>query len=180
MPRLFRNMLIATGLLSALSLTLLGVLTYLGARIDQEHVATYSQDFALSPEEIWYFIADFPSQADWNEAIVLVEELALFEGNPVWRETYSTGDSMTFYVSNVEVGRRLHRTIHKPDSPFQGHWEIEIIPSNGNQSQLVVTEFGKIRHPILRFLAHRIMGVDTFVKTYVENIAAASEPPHEL
>ncbi|MFW7380775.1 MAG: hypothetical protein ACOH5I_18315 [Oligoflexus sp.] len=178
MPSLFRNLLIATGVLSALSLTLVGFLHFFGSRIDPHHVTTYEDTLALSSSELWSYVADIPKQVEWNEGIVKVEELQAFEGHRVWRETYHTGDSLVFYISDVVERQSFTRTIHDPQSPFQGYWTIEIEALNDETSRIVVTEYGQIKHTILRFLAHNVMGIDTFIKSYVENIktvAAAAQ-----
>lgn len=176
MPKLFRQLLILTGVLSALSLTLLAVVFLLGSRIDPNHISTYEENFALAPAELWPYVSDIPRQVDWNSGIVKVEALPPHEeGHQVWREIYHTGDSLDFYLSNIVEERQIHRTIYDAQSPFQGRWEIEIVPIEGDGSRLIVTEHGTISHPILRFIAHRLMGADIFVKGYVQNIKQAIE-----
>jgi uncharacterized protein YndB with AHSA1/START domain len=175
LPAMIRRLLITVGILSGGFLVLLGILALIGGQIPETHQASYTKIIPAPPVEVWSYIADIPRQPDWNPSILKVESQPDYQGHATWREVYQNGDHLTFYLKAVDKPRQLTRVIHDEASPFQGRWELNLEPmEEGQKTRLTVTEYGHIEQPLLRFLAHHIMGTDAFIKNYTERIYQAA------
>lgn len=177
---LFKRLFILTGLISCVFLLTVGIVAVLGTRIDAQHTASYQTSIPAEIGDVWTLVSDIGSLSTWNPSIAKVEALEPYEGYDVWRKTYQSGDKLTFYIKVHEPERHLSRVIHDPDSPFQGSWDIRLTATEGSQrTELHLTEYGEIKNPILRFVAHHVMGTESFIKSYAQTIEQVFQPADE-
>ena len=149
-------------------LAFLGVLAYLGTNFDVQHEVEVEATLPYSQELIFDMIASVGNIPDWNKDITAVE---ITSKAPLeWAETYSTGQVMNYRILEMKKPELLVRKIIDEESPFQGQWTFRFEAVAPEQTKLTIREIGQIDNPLIRYLAHEVMGVDSFLKDYVESI----------
>lgn len=156
------------GLLAAL-LLLATVAYVLGSRMPEEHTTSVVVETAAPVATVWRTATDFAAQTAWVKGLRRVERLPDRDGREVWREHFG-GHPITLEVTERVEERRLVRTIADERGPFSGRWEyaFEATPEG---SRVTVTEHGRVRSPIARFVMARTFGFDWFLKRWAEALA---------
>jgi uncharacterized protein YndB with AHSA1/START domain len=165
------NWIVVAGVLLGLLLLaglVAGVLTALGGRLPEGHVATVRARFAQPPEAIWEAITNMAAAPNWRSGLRQVERLPDRDGKQVWVEVSRQG-RMPLEIDLVEPRRRLVAHIAGEKLPFGGSWTWEIAP-DGRGSTLTITEDGVIYNPAFRFMARHVFGYDGTMKTYLRDL----------
>lgn len=169
---MIRKALIVTGVCSGLLLAFLGILAVLGSQIDPDHHVVVVKELNASQEKVWNIISDVSLIPKWNEAVQSVHvkgEKPLIS----WQEEYKTGHKMNYRFTQVSPPHKLIREVADADAPFSGEWIIEIQETD-NGSEVKITENGHIENPLIRFIAHKFMGIDSFISQYIDAVSIAA------
>jgi uncharacterized protein YndB with AHSA1/START domain len=160
-------------------LVILGVLvgaislvTLIGVFLPEEHVATRTMALPQSPQNVWEAITDFPGMTKWNSEVKSVERLPDLNGREVWQEEYSRSMKIPLETIESTPPRKLVRRIADDDLPFGGTWEYVIVPTTEGGSQLTITERGRVKNPLFRFMSRYVFGHATTIENYLKALAA--------
>lgn len=145
------------------------VVYILGSKIPVEHTATSSVTLKADPAKVWALIADIERYPTWASGITKVEALGEKNGLPHFRQFMGRN---SFVVSRREVtlGRELTQTIIDDNGPFSGMWTFVAEPS-GTGTKLSLTEVGRIKSPIPRFVLQHMYGYDYYLKGFLASVA---------
>ncbi len=159
-------------LLSIFGLIVLVVLVLwtLGRRLPEEHVASSSILVPASREEVWKTLADAGGYATWAADVTKVERLPDRDGREAFRQTMGRN---TFVVETTrsEPPSALVRTVADDHRVFSGDWEYALAPEEGG-CRVTLTEHGRVRPAIPRFLVQRVFDPATYLKRHLKSLAA--------
>lgn len=139
-----------------------------GSRLPEEHSASRSITLRQAPEAVWAVIADCEGHAGWAKGVTRVERMAEQDGREVWRQ-HMGRNSFVMETTTTDPPRRLVRSISDDHGPFSGSWTYEIAPA-GEGSRVQLTETGRIKNPIPRFMMRYMMGEDTYLKMHLKSL----------
>jgi uncharacterized protein YndB with AHSA1/START domain len=154
-------------ILLAVLVTLLAVVTIVGAALPQEHAVTRRVRFNQSQEAVWNAISDFGAATAWRHDLLEARQLPDHNAHPVWRETSKDGTVLTLETVESFPPHRLVRRITDTGLQFGGGWTYEITPSNGG-AQLSITENGEVYNPIFRFVSRFVVGHKASLDAYLK------------
>ena len=165
---MLRKPLIVLGILSGILLAILGTLALIGTSLSEDHHSVAEETLPYSIEKTWSYVSNIEDQARWNHSITKVE---LVEGSKnMWKETYHSGDSMTYETLEVLAPNKLVRRIADENAPFQGKWTIMLSYVNDDKTKVTVVEDGSIKNPFLRFMVHKVIGLEKFQRNYLNSL----------
>ena len=169
-PKLLRRSLIALGVLSGFFLLAIATVAFFGSQIDKDYTSQVNGVLALNVEQSWDMISNRELAPKWNTSIQQVSRLDSSEEGQLWQETYSNGASQTFRLQLSPDQHRIIREIEQESSPFKSRWVIELVTQAEDQTEVTITESGSIENPFVRFMTHKILGKDAFIRTYLSNL----------
>src|SRR5262245_813906 len=120
---------------------LLDVVLVIGYRLPREHVASRTLVSKQSPEALWAVITDHAREPSWRPGLKKVERTWDARRWEVWRETYSSGDTLSLATAEFQPPARMVRLITDENIPFGGRWEYKVEPEKGGGSRLTITEY---------------------------------------
>jgi hypothetical protein len=124
-----------------------GVAAAVGAAQPVAHVASRSETFAASPEQLWDLaMAGFRRTNDGSYAIV-----------------------------QQEHPRRFVTAIVDKKLPYGGSWTYELVPSAGGTT-LTVVERGEVYNPVFRFVSRYVIGHTRTLDAYFADLRKAAQP----
>ncbi len=124
----------------------IGVAAAVGAAQPVAHVASRSDTFAVTPEQLWDLtLAAFRRTNDGSYAIV-----------------------------QQERPRRLVTAIVDKNLPYGGSWTYELVPAPGGTT-LTVVERGEVYNPVFRFVARYVIGHTRTLDAYFAALRNAAE-----
>ena len=139
------------------------IVVAIGASLPKEHVARRSASLRASQNDVFRLIA---GPSTWRG--FRYEPLS---ENPLkWRETDTSGDTITYERVETLAPTRIVNRIADPKLPFGGSWTYEIVP-NGTGTELTITENGEVYNPIFRFVSRFIMGHTATIEKYQRDLA---------
>ncbi len=169
---MLRKALIIMGVCSGLLLAFLAVLALLGTQIDPNHQIVVVKTIPVPQQKVWELVSNVKLIPQWNQTVKTVQ---ITESNPLpqWEEEYQTGQKMSYRFTLLEPPTKLIREVVGKDAPFAGEWIIELreMPDG---TEVKITENGRIGNPLIRFIAHRIMGLNSFISQYIDAINQAA------
>jgi hypothetical protein len=128
------------------AVAIVGVAAAVGAAQPVAHVASRSETFAASPEQLWDLaLAAFRRTNDGSYAIV-----------------------------EQDRPRRLVTTIVDEKLPYGGSWTYELAPAAGGTT-LTVIERGDVYNPVFRFVSRYVIGHTRTLDAYFANVRKAAE-----
>ncbi|MCI0337331.1 MAG: SRPBCC family protein [Acidobacteria bacterium] len=151
--------------------------TLIGILLPEEHVASRTIALPQPPQTIWQVVSDFGNTPTWNSEVKSVERLPDRNGHEVWQEEYQRGMKIPLETIESVAPRRLVRRIADENLPFGGTWEYIITPTTEGGSQLIITERGKVRNPVFRFMSRYVFGHATTIDNYLKALAAKFGEP---
>ena len=164
-----RTVLIALGtLFTAASVAVTAVVTA-GASRPVAHELTVTTITEASCEATWAAAADLQSQAAWRDDLAAVRGMPDRLGRTAWMEFYSHGERMV--VSEVEVAppTRLVWRLDDDTGPFEADWVFAFVPA-GEGCSVSLTEHGRSRNPMFRFVLHYLVGEAAYPTRYLEEL----------
>jgi hypothetical protein len=124
-----------------------GVAAAVGAAQPVAHVASRSETFAVSPEQLWDLaMAAFRRTNDGSYAIV-----------------------------QQEHPRRFVTAIVDKKLPYGGTWTYELVPGTGGTT-LTVVERGEVYNPVFRFVSRYVIGHTRTLDAYFADLRKAAQP----
>ena len=161
-------------------MALLNVVLIIGYRLPREHVVSRTLKSKQPPQAVWAVISDHTNEPGWRPGLKKVEHSWNADRFEVWRETYSSGDSLSFATIELEPPRRMVRVITDEGIPFGGRWEYEVKPNKDGGSQLTITEHGEVYKPLYRFVSKYVMGHTRSLDQYLRALAAKLGEPAQI
>lgn len=159
--------LIAVASLGALVM----IIALVGMALPEAHVASGALILPQSPQSIWQAISDFAGQTKWRADLKRVERLPDLNGHEVWLEEFQRGMRIPLETIESDPNWRLVRRIADDNLPFGGVWEYNITPTNEGWCQLTITERGRVRNPIFRFMSRFVFGHTATIESYLSSLA---------
>lgn len=149
-------------------LVAVAVMYGLGRRLPVEHVAMASGLVEASQDRVWELISDTAEQPNWRTDLVGVMPHKGDGESSCWVEaTRSMEMPLCLMVEEPKV-RRVVR-VGDPTLPFAGTWTYELAPVAAGTA-VTITERGRVRPALWRFVGHYVMGEDTNVKQYLKDL----------
>jgi uncharacterized protein YndB with AHSA1/START domain len=155
---------------------ILAAMSLAGRRLPEEHRAIVEADVPAHAERVWGLIADWSAYPQWVRGVSKVEPVGdAGEAGAGRKGTAATGTSFRqrmgrqWVVVRVELAeppRRLVQVIRDERGPFSGRWEF-IIEPRGEGCRLLMTETGRVRSPVARFMMTHLIGYDYFMKKFI-------------
>jgi hypothetical protein len=125
---------------------IIGVAAAVGAAQPVAHVASRSETFAVSPEQLWDLsLAAFRRTNDGSYAIVQQEQ-----------------------------PHRLVTAIVDKKLPYGGSWTYEFAPA-AHGTTLTVVERGEVYNPVFRFVSRYVIGHTRTLDAYFADLRKAAE-----
>ncbi len=167
------RMLRFSGYLFVVLLVVTAVVMGVGSRLPVEHRAVATAVIAAPQERVWALITDVGAQPGWRTGLKAVEMLPEGHGGPCWREV-QTGMAMPLCVeASGAMTRRVVR-IADPALPFGGTWTYELEAAGAGATKVTITENGTTGPAMWRFAGHYLMGEDSQVKQYLQDLEKRS------
>ncbi len=142
-----------------------------GSSIAREHTAARRLVLkTATPDAVWAKIATEANAAAWRKDVKSVARLADRNGHEVWRETFASGNALTYETLESAPPTRLVRAI-VDEAMFGGTWTIVVEPS-GTGTTVTITENGWIEPPPFRVAAKYAWGHDATINAYLRDLAA--------
>src|SRR5262245_55309797 len=143
------------------------IVTLIGLTLPEAHVASRALTLRQSPQSVWRMITDYANQTKWRSDLKRVERLPDLNGNEVWLEEFQRGMKIRLETVESDSMRRLVRRIADDGLPFGGVWEYNITPTTEGGCQLTITERGKVRNPLFRFMSRFVFGNAATIEIYL-------------
>src|SRR5262245_32615698 len=144
-----------------------------GALLPKAHVASRTQHYTSTPQQIWEAITNVEQFSSWRPDLQSAERLPPVGGRVRWREK-TKSDALTMEVMESLEPRKLVTRIADEGLPFGGTWTFELKAATGG-TDLTITERGEIYNPIFRFMARFVMGYTDTMQKYQEGLAKRLE-----
>ncbi len=139
-----------------------------GRRLPEEHRAIVEADIPSRAERVWKMIEDWSAYPQWVKGVSKVEPIST-GGKGDKGVSFRQRMGRQWVVIDVEIAeppRRLVHVIRDEKGPFSGRWEY-IIEPRGEGCRLLMTETGRVRSPVARFMMTHLIGYDYFMKKFV-------------
>jgi uncharacterized protein YndB with AHSA1/START domain len=156
------------GLLGLLVLAGL-VMWVLGRGLPEEHVSSSTLHLRQEPEAVWAVVSDCKGHKSWSPGVTKVERLPEHDGHEVWRQRMGR-NSFVLETTRADRPRVLVRTIADDHGPFSGRWEYRINPAGGG-CKVTLTEHGRIKSAVPRFVMRYMVGEDRNTRAHLEGLA---------
>jgi Polyketide cyclase / dehydrase and lipid transport len=141
-----------------------GVIVVIGAALPKAHVASRKIVVHAAPHDVFALVA---GPSNWRGF-----KYELLAESPLrWRETDTSGDTITYERVETSEPKRIVNRIADPKLPFGGSWTYEIAPS-GSGTELTITENGEVYNPLFRFVSRFIMGHTATIEKYQRDLVA--------
>lgn len=141
-----------------------------GRRLPEEHRAIVEADIPARAERVWDLIEDWSGYPQWVKGVSKVEPVSAGDGSARGSvASFRQRMGRQWIVVSVEIAeppRRLVHVIRDEKGPFSGRWEF-IIEPRGEGCRLLMTETGRVRSPVARFMMTHMVGYDCFMKKFV-------------
>ena len=148
------------------------VVAVIGLLLPEAHVATRSATVPGAPAQVFSIIADVEAAPAWRPDVYEVKRLPDRDGRMVFREIGKHG-VLTMEVVEHQAPARLVTRIADPDVPFTGSFTYELAPE-GTGTRVTITERGRVRNPIFRFISRFIIGHHATIDAYLAALAAVA------
>jgi hypothetical protein len=144
------------------------VVLIVGAMLPRQHTVSRTASLRQTPTAVWDLIS---GPSTWRPQVVKYEELPARDGHRMWRETDTSGQTITYEAIESTPPKRLVTKIADPKLPFGGTWTYEIVPA-GDGCTLTITENGEVYNPVFRFVLRYIMGHAATLNAYMKAVHA--------
>jgi hypothetical protein len=136
----------------------------IGRSLPESHTAARSAKFHGTSDTLFALIA---GPQDWR---VPCEPVSTLPGAPRrWREI-SHRRSILFEEVRSIPPREFQMRIADDTLPFGGSWTFNLSPE-GDGTRLRITEEGRVRPPLFRFISRYIIGETRTIDTYLRGLA---------
>lgn len=158
--------MVVVGLVLAL---LFGIAIAMGSRLPEDHTATVSAVFPVTVETAWTAVTDFDGYPIWRSGVDAIERLPDMDGAVAWIETGRAGELTMMIVEASRPARFVTQIVG--EEAFGGTWTFEIT-EEGPGSRVTITEDGEIYNAFFRFMARYVIGYDSTMERFLEDLDA--------
>jgi Polyketide cyclase / dehydrase and lipid transport len=146
------------------------VMSVLGRRLPEEHVASLTLTLNQKQQDVWDTIADVGGHKNWVRGITKIERLADRENHEVWRQRMGR-NSFVLETTVCQPPVHLVREVVDDNHNFSGDWEYEL-SSNGEGTRVRLTEHGRVPNALFRAMMHYLFGETTTIRGHLCALAA--------
>ena len=118
-------------------------------------------------EQVWQAITDYASSPAWT-GNTRVERLSDQEGHAVWRIAGVDGHVTTLMVEVAEAPKYQRVLLLEAPGIEGGSWSFELSPQPDGGTFVKMTQSGKLKNPLWRFLSRYFVGPDVTLQRYLE------------
>jgi len=148
------------------------IVTAIGLVLPQDHVVSRTLTLQQhSPPEVYAVITDFASGPKWRPGLKKVEKTVSRMGLDTWKETYSSGDSLSLRTTGFSMPNYLVREVADRNGPFSGRWEYSIQRSENGGCTVKITEYGTVSNPFFRFMSKYVLGQASEIDKFLNALA---------
>lgn len=144
----------------------------IGAMLPREHEASCDALIAALPDQVAATIRDVEAQPRWRSGVTAVE-LVERRADRVRYIERSGDDAVTFELVEERPGERFRSTIIDENLPYGGFWIITVQPEGGG-TRVRIHERGYVRNPVFRFVSAIILGHDSTMKSYLNDLGRSA------
>src|SRR5882724_5664492 len=150
-------------IVAGLLILVIALIFIAGLLLPVSHTATVSSIIPMPATQAWTRLTDFSKYPEWRKNIKKVE----VSSPDKWTETDDHNDKIPYKMDLLETGRKLRTEIVGDKLTFGGYWIIELKTVN-NDTEITITEYGKVFNPIFRALSKFVFGHDATIKNYLK------------
>ncbi len=114
---------------------------------------------------VWQVLTDYATMPTWSATVAKTASLGIKDGKPAWHIELKDGHFMDISIDESIPNKHFKTTILDTDTPYEGSWIIDLEALSENKTVAKLSEDGKIKSPIWRFIMHYFIGQDTLIKT---------------
>lgn len=155
--------------LALVMVAMVGTVYWMGQRLPVEHRAVASGRVEAAQDAVWRLVANPATHVAWRTGVIKIsaqpgEEHCWIEAHRSMDLTLCPLESVPERLKIVHVGGK--------DTRFGGTWTFALTPLSTEATEVTVTEDGFVRPPLWRFAGHYLMGEQTNVKQFVQDLQA--------
>ena len=148
---------------------IVGVVAFLGSRLPVGHVASRSVVINAPTDVIFHTMTDFMSAPTWRQGLrSVVVSTDSASGHQRIVEDSKTG-KMTMEIEQLVPPTRFVTRIVGEGLPYGGAW-AHALETQGNSTEVTITEHGEVYNPVFRFIAKYIMGHTGTIDAYLTDL----------
>jgi hypothetical protein len=140
-----------------------------GLLLPVSHTATVRAVVHMPVASAWRRITDFSKYQDWRKNIKKVELISSDE----WVESDEHNNTIPYKMEMLADGSKLKTEITGAKLPFGGYWIIELNGLN-NDTEITITEYGKVYNPVFRTLSKFVFGHEASIKSYLKYLGESA------
>jgi uncharacterized protein YndB with AHSA1/START domain len=144
------------------------VVAFIGWTLPVAHRVSRSVTVRAPNESVYVLVSDVERAPTWRSRVSRVEMLPSVDGRSSFREIGKDG-SISYVVEEAVPAQRLVTRISDRSLPFGGRWIFEMSPA-ADGTALRITEEGEVYNPIFRFVARFILGHESTIRAYLEDV----------
>jgi uncharacterized protein YndB with AHSA1/START domain len=145
------------------------IMTILGKKLPEEHVASLSVDIHQPQETAWEAVSNLAEYRHWSPGVTKAERLPDHENHERWR-LHMGRNAAVLQVTQAQRPVHLTFTIADEHGPFSGSWEYTIAPSNDG-SRVTLTERGRIANAAARAMMRYVFGEAVYIRKHLRGLA---------
>lgn len=165
--------MLKTLLYAVLSLAVIVIaLTIYGNYLPEKHSVSSIAILPIPPQRTWDLITHVGDQPTWRSDIKSINMLPVQDGHPCYTEVHKW-TKLSFCLTQEQQPSLLVQTIADSNAPMQGSWTYQLRTTNGNHTELTITEDASVHNPFLRYLGYQF-GLDTMIRQYQADLLKAA------
>lgn len=146
-----------------------------GSLLPRDHVADGVRELPYPAGEVFWRAVDIDGWSEWRTTVDSVEHI---EGSHFEAVVHGAGESIRYGFDLDVEGRTMSADILDVALPYGGRWTITILDRGGSTTEVRVTEEGFVDPPLWRFVSHVIIGTETTLNRYLDDLVATCHAGH--
>ncbi|MEM7417411.1 MAG: hypothetical protein AAF389_18105 [Gemmatimonadota bacterium] len=140
-----------------------------GTLLPRDHIAEGVRALPIGADEVFWRAVDIDGWAEWRAA---VDSITHIEGSNFEAIVHGLGESIRYGFELDVEQRTMTAEILSTGLPYGGRWTISVVETGERASEVRVTEEGFVTPPVWRFVAHVIIGTETSLSEYLDDLVA--------
>lgn len=150
-------------------LIVIGAVLAIGAVLPRDHIATGSIVLHREPPELFEAIRNVSNHPAWRTGVSRIDVHEGASNSPQSWTEHSKFGPLKMRLGEELPGQRLVTVIDDASLPFGGNWVFELKPENGG-TRVRITENGFVKSPPFRFMSKFVMGHDSNLKQFLNDL----------
>jgi len=148
---------------------IIAVIYITGLLLPVSHTASVKAIVHMPVGRVWQRITDFAQYPQWRRNLKKVEPRSSDE----WVESDEQNNTIPYKMEMLDAGSKMKTEITDVKLPFGGYWIIELNGLN-NDTEITITEYGKVYNPVFRTLSKFFFGHEASIKTYLKYLGESA------